>query len=275
MVISCKKASTEEKTSRAQLETIKEPYLFLDTLGLGELATKDKISKIKKYSYGWDNYYYFEYYPNSNKLKSVLYIPQAVTPSCNFSRYDFFYSKGKIDSVQVVNPSSGCEIVVHTFRFEYFSVGALKSITEINDIFIGETFFSYNNSGRLEKIYSNTRYKSETNYYFSEISFVYDSAGNVSEVNTQPLNNYTKKVTYQYSRSQNPFKGNYFLCNLLSVYGWDEGAPFYLSKNVVSITTQQYIETGAINTFPYVVKDSINRLFQFYYADQFGSTIFY
>jgi hypothetical protein len=275
IVISCKKASTEVKKSRIQLESIKQPNLFLDTFSLGELATKDKISKIKKYSYGWDNYYYFDYYPNTNKLKSVLYIPQAVTPSCAFTRYDFFYSKEKIDSVQVVSPSSGCKIVVHTFRFDYFPVGALKSITEINDFTIDETFFSYNNSGRVEKIYLSNRYKTETSYHFSEISFVYDLAGNVSEVSDQPVDKITTKVTYQYGTIQNPFKGNYILRSFLSVFGWDEAAPFYLSKNVVSLTTRHYIENGAVQSFPYIVRDSSNRLFQFYYADQFGSTIFY
>jgi hypothetical protein len=278
LIFSCKKEDAGiVDSSRAQLDSIKEPLFFLDSLGSGELAVPDKITQIKRFGYGWDNYYYFDYYPGTNKLKSILYKPASIPQSCSFSRCDFFYRKNRISKVEISGPSSGCQIVIHTYLFEYFPKGALKSVTLNNHRKINETFFSYDNSGRVNRIFYSDRYQNETNYRFSEKFIKYDASGNVSEVRFQPVNSITvtTTATFSYDSSINPFKGVFFPQNFLQVYGWDDPSLLFLSSNVVSNSTRNYQLNDAPQTFSYIVLSNNNRLYQYYYSDQFGSTFYY
>jgi hypothetical protein len=278
LLISCKKQDVDiSVSSRAQLESIKEPHSFRDSLGLGELAIPDKITQIKRYSYGADNYYYLEYYPGTKKLKTILYKPDSHPQSCAFRRCDFFYKDNKIEKVEIASPSSACEIIVKTYLFDYFPIGALKSVVQTDDFLINETFFSYDSSGRIGRIFQSGRYKNESVYRFSETSIKYDSTGNVMEQTFQPSYSLTitEKTTFNYGTSVNPFKGNFIPQEFLNVFGWNESSAFYLSPNVVSKTTRYYQSNGASQTYPYTIMTNNSRLHQFYFFDQFGSTFYY
>lgn len=276
--LSCKKDKNETKVfSRIQLESIKEPEFFLDSLGLGELFIENKISQIKRYKFGWDNYYYFDYYPGTKKLQSILYKPASHPQSCAWVLCEFFYKNNKIDKIEISSPSSGCWVVVKTYQFEYFPIGALKSIIQIDDYYINETFFAYDSIGRVGKIFQSSRYKNETTYRFSETIVKYDIAGNVSEVTFQPPNSnkITERLNYKYDIAINPFKGVYIPRAFFWPFGWYESYPSFLSQNVVSLTTQYNESISSPQSYPYIVKTNSDRIYQFYYFDQLISTIYY
>ncbi len=281
ILVCCKKTSTEVQsiTNNNQVKEIKEPLFSIDKLDLGELAIKNKIQYIKRYSYGYDNYYYFDYYPNTNKIKTIIYKPSADPRSCAGGQYDFFYVNNKIDKVEVREPTTACEILVKSYQFNYFSLGALKSIIETNsDYYSDETFFSYNLQRRIDKIFQNFRNKAEKEYRFNETSFKYDSLGNVAEVNSQPSysDKITERTTFIYDSSKNPFKGNFIIRNFVFAFGWNESiGPFFLSTNNVKQTTKFILGNGAVQTYPYKIVYNNNQLFQYYYFDQFGSTFYY
>jgi hypothetical protein len=276
--LSCKKKSEEIGISnRVQLEEIREPKLFRDTLGLGELSIEHKILQIKRFSYGSDNYYYFDYVPGTKKLKSIFYKPASHPQSCAFSRCDFYYENNRINKIEISSPSSACEIITKSYQFDYFPIGALKSVTQIDDFNINETFFSYDTIGRIDKIFRSGRYKSDATYRFSETVIYYNLSGNVKEITAQPAyaNTVSERISFTYDSAINPFKQVYILQEFLFVFGWSEGTPLFLSTNVVNQTTRTYESNSASQIFPYTVTTSNARLHQFYYFDQFGSTIYY
>jgi hypothetical protein len=266
-----------EVSSRVQLEQIKEPKLFRDTLGLGELSSDSKIIQIQRYFYGANNNYYFEYFPNGNKIKSIFYKPEAHPQSCAFSKCEFFYKNNRIEKIEISSPSSACEIIVKTYQFEYFPIGALKSVTQIDDFNINETFFSYDTSGHINKIFRSGRYKTGVEYKFGETVINYDFSGNVKEMTLQPQysNSIAERISYTYDNAKNPFRQVYIPQEFLSVFGWNEGIPFFLSSNVVSLTTRFYESNSATHSLPYTITTNNSRLHQFYYFNQFGSTFYY
>jgi len=278
-LFSCKKRvdKADVTNSRVQLEQIKEPHLFRDSLGLGELSSESKIVQIQRFFYGANNNYYFEYLPNSKKIKSIFYKPEAHPQSCAFSKCEFFYKNNRIDRIEISSPSSACEIVVRTYQFDYFPIGAVKSVTQIDDFNINETFFSYDTSGHINKIFRSGRYKSDVEYKFGETVINYDFLGNVKEVTLQPQysNTIAERISYTYDNAKNPFKQVYIPQEFLSVFGWSEGFPFFLSSNVVSLTTRFYESNSASQSLPYTVTTNNSRLHTFYYFDQFGSTFYY
>lgn len=278
-LFSCKKKGDNAfvTNSRLQIEQITEPHLFRDSLGLGELSIESKIVQIHRLFYGANNNYYFEYLPNSKKIKSIFYRPDAHPLSCAFSKCEFFYKNNRIDRIEISSPSTACEIVVKTYQFNYFQIGAVKSVTQIDDFNINETFFSYDTSGRINKIFSSGRYKSDVEYKFSETVINYDISGNVKDVTVQPqyANTIAEKISYTYDIAENPFKQLYIPQDFLSVFGWSEGFPFFLSSNVVSLTTRFYESNSASQPLPYTVTVNNSRLHTFYYFDQFGSTFYY
>ncbi len=276
--LSCKKdKGAASQSNRKQIESIKEPSFFYDSLGKGELYTLDKIAQIKRYRYGFDNYYFFYYYPGTNKVKSIYYKPASHQQSCAFSQCNFFYKDGRIDNIQISSPSSACEVIVKTFQFAYFPKGALKSIVQEDDLSIKETYFAYDNAGRVSKMYGNGRYKNETSYRFGETSISYDLAGNVVEITHQPQysNTISDKYNYSYDTTVNPFKGIYIPQEFISVFGWSESLPSTLSNNVVKQTKRFYASNSATHTYPYILTAKNGRLQQFYYFDSFGSTFYY
>jgi len=109
---------------------------------LGELFGENKISYIKRYFYGADNYYYFDYYTGTKKLKSIFYKPAAHPLSCASALCEFFYKNDRIDKIEISLPSSACEIIVRSFQFDYFPIGALKSIIQVDDYGITEIYFA-------------------------------------------------------------------------------------------------------------------------------------
>lgn len=277
--LSCRKSKDDvvKPSNRVQIENIAEPLFFHDSLGAGELFVSDKILRIKKYSYGWDNYFYFDYYAGTKKLKSIFYKPASYPQSCVFSQCDFFYKNGKINKIEISIPTSRCEINIRTFQFEYFSIGALKSIVQETDLMISEIFFAYDSLGRVGKIYSSGRYKTEPVYRFNESTIKYNLVGNVSDVLFQPhySNTVTDRISYQYDTVLNPFKGVYFPESFMSVFDLEESYAFLLSSNVIRSKTKFIASTSLLQTSNYIIRTNNFRLDQFYSSDQFGSTFYY
>jgi len=278
MFFSCKKKKHEDvlQTNQDQIAEIKDPIVYYDTLGKGDF--RDKIRYIKRNQYGFNNFYFFEYDGQSNRVKTIIYEPQRHPQSCAGAKYDFFYVRDKIDRLEVGEPTSACAINVRTFKYNYFLSGALKSIVQQDAYNINEIIFSYSSNGRVDKIFYSYRPVTLTRFRYIETSYSYNSKGNVTEIKRQESysNTISQITNFEYDSIPNPFKGFYGIRNFIPTgVGYESEGPFFLSENNVRRTTYKYLENNNVQIYPYLLSYTNSRLSEFGYFDQYRTYFYY
>lgn len=258
---SCSKKNSVSRpqiTPKIQVLSLKKPDTILNDIAKGEFHSQI-INSIHFKNYNdIPKIWYFEVFPNSNKIKTIKLNNRPNAPFlCEETIYYFKYKNNLIDEIESIR-TDFCLRYTAPILFKYnYENNVLISITAkgyysdsivINKLMlVGENYFSYNPDGTVSEIYSNMRSINEPLYGYNKITLVYNSEKNVIEARGEDFfsNTYDQKYTFEYDNNINPLKGLFifsWVLNTLPSNGEESTiGPNFLSNNCIKAVKIEYV----------------------------------
>jgi hypothetical protein len=261
-ISSCSKKDSITKkqiTPKPQILNLKKPDKILNDIAKGEFHSQTINSVHFKNFNDIPKIWYFEVFPNTNKIKTIRFNRNPNAPFlCEETTMYYKYKDNLIDEIESVRIDV-CLAFKATILFKYnYENSVLISITAkgyysdsivVNKLMlVGENYFSYNPDGTIAEIYGDMRSVTEPLYGYGKTTLLYDSNKNVIEAKAEDFfsNTYDKKYTFEYDNNINPLKGVYIFSWVLSTLP-NNGVESLLGPNFLSNNCIKSVKSENLN----------------------------